>query len=255
MPVYAHVNYRLLTTNHSKVDVMYRSLCARPRLEILEDRCLPAAISWLHPTNGDWDVASNWSLDRVPTSADQVTISFSDITVSHNQADNDEVASLTSLATLNLTRGSLQINGDSSVQTLHVNGGTLLLTRGMLRVLNFVEMTGTTQLIAGNLASSNPIQIEGGTLIGYGTIGANLVNAGLVQPNNGELTVNGNYTQTSAGTLQETATSPAMNELLVQGIATLAGVLEVSGLKTLPPDDYTDPVLSAVSGHESVHPC
>ena len=34
-----------------------------------------AAISWKNPVNGDWDVATNWSTNTVPTSADDVTIS------------------------------------------------------------------------------------------------------------------------------------------------------------------------------------
>jgi hypothetical protein len=33
-----------------------------------------ATISWTNPNGGDWDVASNWSTDMVPTSTDEVTI-------------------------------------------------------------------------------------------------------------------------------------------------------------------------------------
>ncbi len=102
---------------------------AQPRLEILEDRLVLAhptgptgsTVFWINPKSGDWDVPSNWSQGQVPTRLDQVIISGGDggLTVTHSQGVDVAVASLTTSfgVTLNLTGGSLAVNGDSSVDT------------------------------------------------------------------------------------------------------------------------------------------
>ena len=35
-----------------------------------------SSISWINPNGGDWDTASNWSGDSVPTASDDATISI-----------------------------------------------------------------------------------------------------------------------------------------------------------------------------------
>jgi hypothetical protein len=229
---------------------------AQPRLEILEDRVVPAGptgstVFWINPNGGDWDVPSNWSQGQVPTSLDQVIISGGDggLTVTHSQGVDDEVASLTTSfgVKLNLTGGSLAVNGDSSVDTLQVNGGILILGNGTLAVANFVETAGLTQLIGGNLTSEQPIQILDGAVAGFGTIQADLFNGGLVQPVDGDLVVNGDYLQSGDGVLEVTPTSsPNTNDLVVQGNADLDGLLYVPDLQ-LPPgaNTVTEPVLIA----------
>ena len=137
---------------------------AQPRLEILEDRVVPATptgptgstmVFWIKSRAvAIGTCLSNWSQGQVPTSLDQVIISGGDggLTVTHSQGVDDAVASLTAGfgVTLNLTGGSLAVNGDSSVDTLQVNGGLLILGNGTLAVANFVETAGLTQLIGGD---------------------------------------------------------------------------------------------------------
>ena len=70
--------------------------------------------------------------------------------------------------------------------------------------------------------------MNGGSLIGLGTIGGSLTNvAGTVAPGGsiGRLTVNGNYLQAGNGTLQIEVNPIAASQLAVKGTATLAGKL------------------------------
>src|SRR5947209_4414574 len=58
----------------------------RPTLEQLEDRNLLDAVQWNAGVSGFWDVAANWldtttSQNRVPNSADDVTINQPGVTV------------------------------------------------------------------------------------------------------------------------------------------------------------------------------
>jgi hypothetical protein len=225
---------------------------AQPRLEILEDRVVPEGgpsagqVFWINPNSGDWDVASNWSQGQVPTSVDQVVIDVPKITVTHSQGVNDAVASLTSLATLNLTGGSLAVNGNSSVSALQVNGGTLMLGNGTLQAASFVENAGVTRLAGGNLASNQVVQILGGELVGFGQIQADLENDGLVKPAGGDLVVDGNYQQSSAAVLQIPTVPSGSNLLTVDGNANLDGELQVLCLRNLSSEsEGIDPVLLA----------
>src|SRR5262249_52490870 len=65
-----------------------------PGLETLEDRRLPALITWINPLGGDWDQGLNWSSGSVPGLADQAVIALSGITVTHSHSKADRVASL-----------------------------------------------------------------------------------------------------------------------------------------------------------------
>ncbi|MEJ7590081.1 MAG: hypothetical protein WKF77_00880 [Planctomycetaceae bacterium] len=74
-----------------------------------------------------------------------------------------------------------------------------------------------------------------GTLKGNATVGGQLSNQGNLSPGNspGIVTVNGNYTQTSSGTLniEIAGTNPAtpdFDQVIVSGTVTLAGALNVS---------------------------
>jgi hypothetical protein len=54
---------------------------SRPGVETLEIRQLLATVNWISATSGSWDVASNWSSDRVPGAGDDVTIDKPGVTV------------------------------------------------------------------------------------------------------------------------------------------------------------------------------
>jgi hypothetical protein len=100
---------------------------------------------------------------------------------------------------------------------------------------SFTQTAGVTR-VDGTLAvtpSSATIQIQGGVLQGSGTISNNVSNSGTVAPGDspGTLQISGNYTQTSAGTLQieigGTTAGTQYDQLHVSGAASLNGALQV----------------------------
>ncbi len=76
-------------------------------------------------------------------------------------------------------------------------------TGGTTTILTGGALTATSSVVKTN--NSATVAIDGGTLTGSGTINGNVTNAGQVSPGGvgtaGVLTINGNYTQTAAGTL------------------------------------------------------
>ena len=127
------------------------------------------------------------------------------------------------------------ISGDASGTISQSGSGTLILDG------NSGSFAGNTTVAAGTLEVgdvSHPgatlggnVTVDGGTtLMGHGTIGGNVSNAGNVQPGGtiGVLTVAGNYTQNSAGTLTIEITptvtpGTGYSQLSVGGTASLAG--------------------------------
>src|SRR5262245_22506921 len=94
------LNSRLRRHRRSRRKIGNKSF--RPRWELMEDRMLLATMSWANAVGGDWDAASNWvnasnpSDRHVPTSADDATIPYAGITVTHVAGNSDTVNSLSS---------------------------------------------------------------------------------------------------------------------------------------------------------------
>lgn len=108
--------------------------------------------------------------------------------------------------------GTLILDGNSTV-----NGGTTIQS-GTLEV-------GDSNTSSASLGGDVNV-LAGGTLRGHGTIDGNVVNAGTVWPGGsiGTLTIHGNYTQTSAGTLNIDAMPNGQASLLaVSGTANIQG--------------------------------
>ena len=98
------------------------------------------AISWKSPVSGDWDVASNWSTDTVPTFGDDVTISAPGaytVTVSSNDQANsllvdapgatlvENAGSLSIAGELTVDSGFVALNEANPIESVAVNGGEL----------------------------------------------------------------------------------------------------------------------------------
>ncbi len=91
----------------------------------------------------------------------------------------------------------------------------------------------STTIVNGQFTSTNGFTLANGSLLGgSGTLNGNLVSSGTVSPGNspGTLTVNGNYTQTSAGAiLFQAASLSSFDRIVVTGTASLAGALNAVG--------------------------
>lgn len=123
------------------------------------------------------------------------------------------------------------------------NSGTVNLKSGTFQFAapGYTQAGGSTRLSGGALTSTDTshanVTLNSGSLTGKGTITSNvqngaLIDAGTTVPGEGKITISGNYTQTSAGTLRvdiKGAGSPGTNydELVVNGTATLNGTLDI----------------------------
>ena len=109
----------------------------------------PPTVEWISPSNGNWDVASNWSTGTVPSSNDDVIIDVPGasptVTISSGSMS---VLSITASDPLSITGGSLTVAADSTI------GGGLSMTGGSL-VANgsgtLLTVTGTTTISNANL--------------------------------------------------------------------------------------------------------
>jgi hypothetical protein len=111
---------------------------------------------------------------------------------------------------------SLQVRGSVSVSGTVSVSGNYTITR-----------QGTTFLEFGTVAVGGLFDNQGGSLFGSGTIIGDVHNAGTF--NVGGLTVDGNYTQTSAGQLTLRLRSAVdFDQLVVSGFATLDGTLNAT---------------------------
>ena len=131
--------------------------------------------------------------------------------------------------------GSATITGD----TITAPNDFTKLGQGLLNILNTVVVNGVANVTNGTLAVNGVLTAQelivqaNAYLQGNGLINANVVNYGTVSPGNsiGTLTVNGDFTQTSTGTLQiEIASGSVFDRLIVSQGASLAGTLQVVGL-------------------------
>ncbi len=153
---------------------------SRPWLESLEHRTLLSSVSWINPNGGDWDIASNWSTDAIPTALDNVTISIAvSNPITHGAVNADEVNSVTSDDPIVLSAGSVSIAAASTFSdTVTLSGGTLsggpisltdgatLVGTGSGGTLAGVTLDGTLDLATNNGAN---VTITGGLTLN-GTI-------------------------------------------------------------------------------------
>jgi pimeloyl-ACP methyl ester carboxylesterase len=139
-------------------------------------------------------------------------------------------ATLYNSGRLNVSAGS----SPASIGDAFNNSGTVSVNSGTLSLSALYNQTaGLTLLNGGNINNALPLQIQGGTLGGNGSINGSVTNSGVLSPGTplGKMTIGGNYVQTSAGTLNigvgGTVPGTSFDLLAVTGKATLAGTLNV----------------------------
>jgi hypothetical protein len=111
-----------------------------------------------------------------------------------------------------------------------VHGSTLQVVGG------YTQSAGSTIADGTVTASGGSVTINGGTLSGSGTVNGNVILAGTVNPGDypvsfGQLTINGDFTQTSTGIFNEeiggTSSGTDYTVLDINGSASLGGTLNI----------------------------
>lgn len=164
------------------------------------------------------------------TLIDHVQIANEGYLLTVNAVGNVELATTLSGAGGLTKDGTGTLTFSSSAPNLYtgptvVNGGTLFLAK-----------PAGIQAVGGTGVTVN----AGATLAGSGSINADVTNAGVVSPGGqgaiGSLVINGNYTQTAGGTLSmELAGTKAIDQLMISGVGSLDGTLNVSLLNGFQP--------------------
>ena len=137
--------------------------------------------------------------------------------------------------------------------TVEVIEGSLVFQQGLENGEDVVLDLG-----GGTLNPGETLTIDSGdSLVGSGTLSANLTNSGTVSPGNspGTITIDGDYTQEASGTLAieigGTTPDTEHDQLVVTGAATLGGTLDVTLIDEFSPqvgDTFTIMTYGSVSG-------
>nr|WP_276977976.1 PEP-CTERM sorting domain-containing protein [Ferrimicrobium acidiphilum] len=195
--------------------------------------------------DGTYNVAGTWQVDALgsggfTTNAASITMNGSGQILNANGTS--------ALATLqfNAGNGSLQsVGGANIVAGDFSNAGTVIVgkdsgfTSGGAG--NYLQTSGGTE-VDGTLTAPGGMSIDGGTLSGSGTIVGNLENAALVSPSPADtLTVDGNFTQDSNGTLQiDISNATDFSGLDITGFANLGGSVTFDFLDGYLPGENTN---------------
>ena len=222
----------------------------------LEDRAVPATLTWINPLGGDWDTPANWSGGHLPGSSDTAVINLPGITITHAGTTADSIQSLISNNPVILSAGSLSISSDSSIaNSLTVAGGSLaesgkLTVNSLLWSGGTLSGAGSMTVGAGgiNIRPTATVSIQGLTLnntalatwtgtgsvsLNNGAVFNNLAgatfkdrsNASLIHSNSGSFLNAGTFIKmTGTGTSDMTASFTNTGSVLVQ-----SGILQLDG--------------------------
>ncbi len=165
-----------------------------------------------------WTDPANWDPDAVPQPGDDVFIDM-DGTYTVNLESDAQIASLT-----------LGSPDNTGIQELAVTGATLTVTGGLtIKGSGSLSLAGATVSAQGSFENFGEIHGTGTMDVASGF----LSNHGKIAPglSPGALTVNGDFTQSQEGVLSielaGTTAGDLYDQLIVTGIATLGGMLEV----------------------------
>ncbi len=173
--------------------------------------------------NGDWSDPNNWSLGLTPADGDSIAIPDGVDTIVFATGGNITLDSLILSDTLIVQSGSITVLG---LDAQGATTDTVIQNNGVLDIA-----AGQTFTVSGGDFINN------GTINGKGTLDVMLANSfinnGILSPGNspGTLTVNGDFTQTSSGTivLEIAGLTPGTqyDQLIVNGTATLNGTVNI----------------------------
>jgi hypothetical protein len=182
----------------------------RPRLNGLENRTLPSAVTWINPAGGNWFDASNWSTGAVPGPTDHIAIRMPVTVVSTGIVTIGARLHLSKGAVLDFAGGTNYLADGADVTgggLLEVSGGGTYV-RGLATVRN-IEVTRTGALVLSRLTTDA-----------------------------GVLVVTSHYIQTSTGSLvADIRNVNDYGQMLVQGEADLDGNLNIYAYPTYHPTE------------------
>ena len=152
-------------------------------------------INWTNVAGGNWNVATNWSPNQVPTSSDNAIIT--------------NAGAYTVTLDTSPTVGALTLGGGSGQQTLATAGYTLTLSsNSVVNANGILALNGGTLDDNGGMTVSGQIAWSSGTLgtanvaLNIGTNGTLVVNFGGGVNNLGQPLGNAGTVQLVSGTLQ-----------------------------------------------------
>ncbi len=164
--------------------------------------------------DGDWSNPDNWNLGLTPADGDSITIPDG-VDVITFTSGNVTLQTLALSDTLIVQSGTINVMGDATI----LNNGVLDIAAGQTFVVNGGDF------------------INNGTIFGKGTLdvtqATSFINNGILSPGNspGSLTINGDFTQTSSGTivLEIAGLVPGTqyDQLIINGTATLNGTVNI----------------------------
>ena len=141
------------------------------RIEQLEDRLVPAMVTWTNPGSGNWDVGANWSTGNVPGAGDNAVINTQatgTITIQSDDAEAVDQLSLASNDTLSFTGGTLTIGASSTLNgALSMTGGAIIASGGGVAV----TVSGSTSISDASLYAKNGATLSLPNLTSYSTNG------------------------------------------------------------------------------------
>jgi YD repeat-containing protein len=189
----------------------------RLRFEQLEDRTVPATVTWTASGSGNWDVGSNWSTGVVPGSGDTAVINTTGAaTITLKNGDNYSIQSVTTSSTDTLSFSS---------------GGQLTVTTGASTLSGPLVMTGGYLAAIGSTAS---LTANATTTISYSSLYAES-GGSLSLPHLTSYTTNGTFEAENAGSVLNVSalTTVTLGTGGWSLDAYTGGTLNISGLTSL----------------------
>jgi len=162
----------------------------------------------------------------------------SSMIVAHGGSTDPSI--FTNLGTLKKTAAG----GTTAFEPILDNAGDLLAQSGTLHVVqSFTQTAGATVLGPGSITTPQ-LRLDGGVLRGSGTLDGNVENDAEVAPGSstvdGAITITGDYTQLSGGTLSvKLLSSSQYDQLIVNGTASIDGTLDATLIGGYQPADGT----------------
>jgi len=217
-----------------------------------------------HLTAGDGTTATSWNLSLSPanasTFADLAVHSLATLRINENvtitgDTQNDgsliiDLAGDKTYAGVISGTGALVKDGAATLTLSgdHTYSGSTIVAAGLLNVTGSLASqayqiyagAGLTMASAFTLTGDAVVNgtwttplltvASGGLLMGSGTINGDVVNGGVLSPGNspGVLSINGNLSLLSGGTLRMDLTPAGSDQLLVSGQTTLGGTLNLA---------------------------